>query len=146
MLVSGCVTLRLDGRPARMLEHLKQRVIETLRPVSRVILATSGPAGLQASSLPCEVAGLRLYMLVPRSSDHLFNLESNPGVVATNDNWEVRGQARAVEPADWPAELTLTLSPEAAWYDVLELSITQMQIRLPDGWSNVETIDVDDAL
>jgi hypothetical protein len=42
-----------------MLDHLRQRVIETLASAQTATLATYGPAGLQVSLLPCEAADMQ---------------------------------------------------------------------------------------
>jgi hypothetical protein len=126
-----------------MLEHLRQRIAATLAETRAVTLATFGPADLQASILPCEAHDLRLFVLVPRASDQLFNLESNPSVVATADHWELRGHARVMPPAERPASLTLLHSPEARWSEMVEIWPERMQIFPEMDGTQPETIDVD---
>jgi hypothetical protein len=126
-----------------MLEHLRQRIAATLAETRAVTLATFGPADLQASILPCEAHDLRLFVLVPRASDQLFNLESNPSVVATADHWEMRGHARVMPPAERPASLTLLHSPEARWSEMVEIWPERMQIFPEMDGTQPETIDVD---
>ena len=63
-----------------MLDKLRDRAIQILTETDRCNLATSGPAGLQASLVRCAGRGTTLYLLVPDTSDHLFNLESAPDV------------------------------------------------------------------
>jgi len=58
-----------------MLDYVRQRAIEVLKVPRRAVLATSGPSGVQVSEFPCEAIELELYLLVPQTSDHLFNLE-----------------------------------------------------------------------
>src|SRR3712207_6298913 len=89
----GCA-LRTPTRGPPMLNHLRQRIAETLAPVRSATLATDGPAGLLAHLLPCAASGTLLYLLVPRTSDHLFNLESHPSVVVATLGWQVHGCAR----------------------------------------------------
>ena len=66
-----------------MLDHLQRRIVETLAEAHSVTLATYGPASIQAHVFPCEAQSGALYILVPRTSDHLFNIENHPSVVAT---------------------------------------------------------------
>lgn len=124
-----------------MLEHLRQRIIEVLANTPRVALATFGPAALQASVLQCEARDMRLYVLVPRASDQLFNLESNPAVVAMADHWELRGSARVLPYAERGASSAFARAPEAAWCEVVEIKPERMQIRV-EG-ETPETIDID---
>jgi hypothetical protein len=125
-----------------MLEHLRRRIAATLADTRAVTLATFGPADLQASILPCEADELRLFVLVPRASDQLFNLENNPSVVATADHWELRGHARVMPPAERPASLSLVRSPEARWSEVVEIWPERVQIFPELDGSQPETIDV----
>ena len=83
-----------------MLRQMRQRATESLLSARQVVLSACGPANIQAESLPCEAAGLALYMLVPRTSDLLFNLESEKDVVATAEAWQARGPARLPGIAD----------------------------------------------
>jgi hypothetical protein len=73
-----------------MLDYARQRTIEALRSYRKAVLATSGPAGLQASEFPCEALDLNLYLLVPQTSDHLFNLEHASTVTLLTPGWELR--------------------------------------------------------
>ncbi len=63
----------------------------SLRCHRTAVLATSGPAGVQASEFPCEAIDLNLYLLVPQTSDHLFNLEHDSAVTLLTPEWELRG-------------------------------------------------------
>jgi hypothetical protein len=56
----------------------RQRVSEALSSVQGVVVSSSGPAGIQAETLACAAVGMVLYVLVPKTSDLLFNLEKNP--------------------------------------------------------------------
>ena len=124
-----------------MLEHLRQRVIELLAGVRAVTLTTSGAAGLQASRLPCQAVETELYVLVPRASDHLFNLESQPDVVVIDDSWNMKGQARLAPPATWPAELRQ--QAEAQWSNVVAIHPARLNLLCRETGSPVETIDFD---
>jgi hypothetical protein len=124
-----------------MLNHLRQRVTETLSAARTATLSTHGAAGLQANMFPCESVELSLYLLIPRTSDHLFNLEQNPEVVVTTETWQVRGTA-CIAPG-CPAGLVLLQQPDAAWCEVVAVQPTRLQIERPDGLGHSETIDMD---
>lgn len=126
-----------------MLDHLRQRIVETLAPVRFATLSTYGPAELQAALLPCEPSGLRLYMLLPATSDHLLNLESQPAVVVTTPAWQLRGTALVLRSTDAPPHLCLQRKPEAQWSRLVEIQPTRVHIRRRDGWGYSETIDVE---
>lgn len=125
-----------------MLEHLRRRVIEAFAGTHTVTLATFGPADLQASTLPCEPRDLSLFVLVPRASDQLFNLENNPRVVATADHWEVRGVARIVPKAEVTPALNLRHAPEANWSALVEVIPQRVQLNPRGKAERPETIDV----
>jgi hypothetical protein len=127
-----------------MLDHLRQRVIEVLAPVQNATLSTCGPAGIQARIFPCQAAGLRLYLLVPSTSDQLFNLEHEATAVVTTPEWQVRGWGRRLALALAPAALALAASPYAAGCDLVEIEPHRLQINRPCGWGYLETIDIDE--
>ena len=56
-----------------MLEPLRLRVVDALSSETSATLSTNGPGGIQAGFFPCESDGLTLYLLVPASSDVLYN-------------------------------------------------------------------------
>ena len=124
-----------------MLEHLRQRVIQTLAGARQVTLSTSGPAGLQASRLPCEASDIELYVLVPRTSDHLFNIESQPEVAVVNEIWSLKGRACVVERAVCPSDLAQR--PEAEWSQVVQIRPTRLTLLCIETGIPVETIDVE---
>ena len=76
---------------------------------------TSGPAGVQASEFPCEAVGLILYLLVPQTSDHLFNLEHDATVTVLTAGWELKGKAQIISPGEPDLELDLLREPGAEW-------------------------------
>ena len=125
-----------------MLRQLRQRATEALSSSREIVLSACGPADIQAESLPCEAAGLALYVLVPRTSDLLFNLESEKLVVATAETWQARGPARVLRPGQYPEQLALARTPEAAWCEVAELRPTRLQLRPLRGQAQGETIDI----
>ncbi len=123
-----------------MLSELRQRACEALAAAQYIVLSAGGPADLQAETLPCEAVGMRLYVLVSRTSDLLFNLESDPLVVATADEWQARGPARLLPRREYPNALALAETPEAAWCEVVEMRPTQLRLQ-PTGGRR-ETIDL----
>lgn len=125
-----------------MLRQLRLRASEALSTARQVVLSTFGPADIQAESLSCESVGLALYVLVPRTSDLLFNLENNTLVVATAETWQVRGVARLLSPGEPPDQLAIARRPEAAWCQVAEIRPTRLQLRPPRGQGQGETIDI----
>lgn len=125
-----------------MLAHLRERVVEALGAVQEVLLATSGPAEIQASRVPCEAQELRLYLLVPRASEHLFNLEQQPEIVVVNREWELRGRARVLRNGERPADLGLGRRAEAEWSEWVEVAVERFHRHAAPGRA-AETIDVE---
>lgn len=126
-----------------MLDHLRQRVIETLATVRAATLSTYGPAELQAALLACEAIDIRLYLLLPVNSDQVLNLENQPEVVVTTPDWQLRGLGMLLDKADYPPHLSLYHKPEAQWSYLVEIQPTQLHIRRRNGWGYSETIDIE---
>ena len=126
-----------------MLTHLRQHVATALAPTHSATLATNGPAGLQADLFPCVARGTRLYLLLPCTSDHLLNLDYDPAAVVTAAGWQVRGQARVLDPAARPDVGPLTDMPSAPWSLVVEVQPTRVTIGRRAGWGAAETIDLE---
>jgi hypothetical protein len=124
-----------------MLDYARQQVIEALRIPRRAVFVTSGPAGVQASELPCEAIGLCLYLLVPGTSDHLFNLEQDRRVTLLAAGWELRGEAKVIPSSESDLELGLLQESGAEWCALLRVIPYQVHIRMKGGWGNLETID-----
>lgn len=125
-----------------MLRELRQRASDAISTAREIVLSASGPAEIQAETLPCEAVDLSLYVLVARTSDLLFNLESNPLVVATADTWQARGMARIQRPGEYPDRLALARTPEAAWCQVVEIRLTRLRLRPLGAQGQGETIDL----
>jgi hypothetical protein len=126
-----------------MLDYARQRAIEALKIPRRAVLATSGPAGLQAGEFPCEAIDLDLYLLVPKTSDHLFNLEHDSTVTLLTDRWELKGEAQVISPNSPDFELNLLREPGAEWCELVRVDPCRMQVRREGGWGNLETIDLE---
>lgn len=141
-LMQDCLVER--NMNINMLDYVHHRTIEALRVPRTVILVTSGPAGVQAGEFPCEATGLILYILVPRTSDHLFNLEYDSTVILlTAGWWEMKGNAKIISPSMVDIKLELLQEPGAEWYVLLQVKPCQIQIRRKEGWGNIETIDLE---
>lgn len=132
----------------RMLNQARQRVIDALRIPRSAVLATSGPAGLQVSEFPCQADGLELFLLLPKTSDHLFNLEQDPAVSLLTPSWELKGEARLLAFHQAGQELFPEAKASQAgeeWYILVRIEPRQLQIRregAQPGWGNLETIDL----
>ena len=125
-----------------MLSQLRRRASEVLLGTHRVVLSTDGPAEIQVEALRCEALGLSLYVLVPRASDLLFNLENTTLAVATADTWQARGATRLLSRDSYPEQLEIARMPEAAWCELVEIRLTRLQLRPADGKGPVETLDI----
>jgi len=124
-----------------MLDHLRQHIIDLLEPARTATVSTCGQAGVQAEILPCEAHGLNLFLLVPLTSEHLFNLEHEPTVLVTTDEWQLRGVARRLTPAEYPIDLALSRLPRMATSVVIVVRGHRLQVGLADGYGFSETID-----
>lgn len=125
-----------------MLDYARTRAIQVLRPTRRAVLATHGPAGLQVAELPCQAVDLDLYILLPWTCDHLFNLERNPSVTLLAATWELEGAVQLVTPFTLDFELQLLREPGAGWCALLRVIPHRIQIRRPQGWGYLETLEI----
>jgi len=91
-----------------MLDHLHQKAAQTLASVDTVILSSFGPADIQISRVACISDDLMLYVFIPRSSDHLLNLEHRREVVVAVDEWEFQGSARLLDRGEIPTVVHLS--------------------------------------
>ncbi|RIK44113.1 MAG: hypothetical protein DCC55_03610 [Chloroflexi bacterium] len=122
-----------------MLDKLRDRVAKLLAETHICTLATTGPAGIQASMVPCAGRGTTLYVLVPDTADHLFNLEIEPEVAVTTQTWHLRGRAEiAKESTD------LFAVEQRQWHTVVRVAPIRLHILAESGTANyAETIDFD---
>jgi hypothetical protein len=125
-----------------MLDYVRQRAIEALGIPRTTVLVTNGPAGVQASEFRCEVMGLDLYLLMPQTSDHLFNLEYESAVTLLTAGCELKGKAQIISRGAVDLDCDLLREPGAEWCALVRVEITQMQIRSERGWGNLETLDL----
>ena len=82
---------------------------------------------LRASEFPCEAIDVELYLLVPRTSDHLFNLEHDPSVTLLTAKWELKGEAHMISPNTPNLELGLISEPDAQWCGLGQVNPYQIQ-------------------
>lgn len=120
-----------------MIEHLRLRAANAFAKFDHVILATCGPSGPQVSRVQCRSQGTALILSVPRSSDHLFNLEHQQEVAVLTPEWQLRGSAQILN----PATCSVQESPLSDWHALVKIQPTCLQILGEDGRSFVETID-----
>ncbi|MCB0195074.1 MAG: pyridoxamine 5'-phosphate oxidase family protein [Anaerolineae bacterium] len=123
-----------------MLDQLRARATQILAEADWCTLATTGPAGLQASVVRCLGQGTMLYLLVPDTSDHLFNLESEPGVALTTETWRLRGTAEIVTDS-----IDLFSTDRRRWHTMVRITPIQLQILATTYGAAMyaETIDFD---
>ena len=125
-----------------MINYARERAIEILKTASTAVLATNGPSGVKVGEFPSEAVDLDIYLLVPKTSDHLFNIEQDERVALHTDCWELTGKGRAFSsPDNWP-EISLIPKTETAWYVLVKIMPRQVQVLRPDGWGPAETIDL----
>lgn len=126
-----------------MLDQLRNRAVQILAETHFCTLATTGPAGLQASMVRCAGRGTALYLLVPDTSDHLFNLESEPVVAVTTTGWHLRGRAAIVTGGQECAHLFS--GDQRQWHTAVRVSPLRLHILPADAPAHpAETIDFDD--
>ena len=125
-----------------MFDYAHQRALEALGNPRAAVLVTNGPAGVQVSEFPCAALGLSLYLLVPQTSDHLFNLEYESTVTLLIARCELKGKAQIVSRGAVDLDCTLLQEPQADCCAFLHVEIFQVQIRSEVGWGNCETLDL----
>jgi hypothetical protein len=130
----------------RMLDKLRAEALALIADTPHCTLSTTGPAGVQASIVACFVLDDCLYVLMPSTADHLFNLEHDQEVVLTTALWHVRGAALALGAADGrhgtaPREISARASSEGR--TLVEVFPLRMQIEAAGNRRYSETIDFD---
>jgi hypothetical protein len=68
-----------------------------------------------------------LYLLVPNTSDHLFNLETEPEVAVIAETWRLHGTADIVQ--DSPDVFS---AEQRQWHTLVRITPVRLHI-LPDG-------------
>ena len=122
-----------------MLDRLRDRAAQILAESRLCTLATTGPAGIQASMVQYSAREITLYLLVPATSDHLFNLELEPEVAVTTPTWHLRGRA-LIDHA--PPDLFSV--DQRQWHTVIRITPVRLHIQPEQGpVHHAETIDFD---
>ena len=120
-----------------MNKHLWQRVESLLRKNNQAVLATCGETEPQASVVHYQIHDFHLYLFVAHTSDHLFNLELNPGLVLLAPQWELHGCGYVVQSA--------ATAPPQAWQVIIRVQPLRIHILNADGSGYAETIDLEDS-
>ncbi|MEZ4663758.1 MAG: hypothetical protein R2911_40000 [Caldilineaceae bacterium] len=119
-----------------MLDRLRNQAFQALAATSHCTLSTLGPAGLCASNVALAVAGDHLYVLIPSTSDHLFNLEQESVVALTAETWELTSQAAQI------AASTSPFTPQqTAWAVAFQITPQRMHLPPDDEEHTHRTID-----
>ncbi|MEO7908366.1 MAG: hypothetical protein ABIV47_01825 [Roseiflexaceae bacterium] len=127
-----------------MLNKLRNEALTLIAATPHCTLSTIGPAGVQASVVECVVREDCVYVLVPSTVDHLFNLEHEQEVVLTNSLWQLRGAALALSEADGlqgTAPYDISAQASATGYTLVEVFPIQMHLELSSQRRYRETID-----
>lgn len=111
-----------------MLDHLRHEAAAWLAGIDACTLASAGPAGVQASWVACLAAGLRLYLLLPATADHLINIEAVGEVALAGVGWRLTGAGKCLdeEPGLW----TPTRQP---WQIVIEVIPNRLYLEGEKG-------------
>src|SRR3954453_8551820 len=127
-----------------MLHKLHAEALALIAATSYCTLSTIGPAGVQASVVACLVREDCVYVLVPSTVDHLFNLEHEQEAVLTSPLWQLRGAALALGGADGQrgtAPLDISTQARAAGYALVEVFPIRIHLESAGGRRYRETID-----
>ena len=127
-----------------MLSKLRAEALALIAATPYCTLSTSGPAGVQASVVACLVREDCVYVLVPSSVDHLFNLEHELEAVLTTPFWQLRGAALVLGAADGlhgtaPPNISKQAAP--AGYTLIEVFPIRMHLEPAGRRRYRETID-----
>ncbi len=125
-----------------MLDYARQRARNVLKNPRKVILATSGPAGVHVSEFPCEAIDLDLYLLIPKTSEHFFNLENDHAVTLLSSSWEVKGEAELINLPTSDIGINFLNESDAEWCRIVRVHPHQIHIRRPKGWGYCESIEI----
>src|SRR5215212_4915877 len=129
-----------------MLSQLRAEALALIAATTHCILSTSGPAGVQASAVTCVVHAGCVYVLVPSTIDHLFNIEHEFEVVLTSATWQMRGAALAIGEVagrHGTAPDTIQAHARAAGTTLVEVFPLRMHLEAIGPGRYRETIDFD---
>jgi hypothetical protein len=91
----------------------------------------------------CEADGLDRFLLVPRTSDHLFNLEYDSNVTLLMPGWELKGKAQIVSDRATVPGLALLRESGAQFCALVRVHPRRIQIRRAGGWGRLKTIELE---
>jgi hypothetical protein len=127
-----------------MLNKLRTEALALIAATPHCTLSTIGPAGVQASVVECLVREDCVYVLVPSTVDHLFNLEHELEVVLTNLLWQLRGAALNLSEAgglQGTAPYSINAQAQATGYTLIEVFPLRMHLEPAGRRRYRETID-----
>jgi hypothetical protein len=127
-----------------MLGTLRAEALALIAATPNCTLSTTGPAGVQASVVACVVRQDCVYVLVPSTMDHLFNLEHELEVVLTSTLWQLRGAALALGDAagrHGTAPDDISVRASDAGYTLVEVFPFRMHLEPAGRRRYHETID-----
>jgi hypothetical protein len=125
-----------------MISYTRERAIAILKTASIAVLATVGSAGVLVSEFSCEAVELDLFLLIPTTSDHLFNLEQDGRVAIHTNQWELTGAGHVLSSKEEIPRISLLSKTETKWYAVVKVVPTRIQVLRSGGWGPEETIDL----
>ena len=125
-----------------MINYARERATAILQTALTAVLATTGPAGVQVGEFPCEAAELDLYLLLPKTSDHLFNLEQDGRLALHTDQWELTGRGQAVLPEQALPRISRLAKAGTRWFTLVKVAPERINVLRDDGWGSTETIDL----
>lgn len=127
-----------------MLDQLRDEALAQIAAAPFCTLSTRGPAGVQASMVTCAVRDACIYILIPDTADHLFNLEYELEVVLTTARWQLRGAALALGGIAGPrgtAPRDLIAHAHRAGATLLEIFPARIHLEAGCQRQHRETID-----
>lgn len=114
-----------------MNEHFRARIAALFAQHDTATLATCGPGGPQISVVHYRTQQLELHLLIPHTSDHRFNLETQPEIALLTPSWKLHGSISTHE-----AERTTQ-----EWLASFAVKPTRLHILGADRQTIIETID-----
>jgi hypothetical protein len=127
-----------------MLDKLRAEALALIAATTQCTLSTMGPAGVQAAVVECLVRDHGVYLLVPSTSDQLFNIEYHTEMVLTTRLWQLRGAAQVLAKEDGrqaSAPHDLVWGAHGQGYRVVAVFPLRMHIEPGGHRRYAETID-----
>lgn len=127
-----------------MLSQLRAEALALIACTPNCTLSTMGPADVQASLVECVVRDGCVYVLVPSTADHIFNLEYHTEAVLTTALWQLRGAALMIGAADGhrgTAPRDLSARAKIEGYTLVEIFPFRMHVEAAGPRRYCETID-----